>query len=59
MLNVTQVKNDVKCCPIVTKFGTLIDNMSRTGLYVCQIFFDNFMININFGIGFLHVKVKY
>ena len=31
-------KNDVKWCPIVTKFGTLIDNMSRTGLYDCHIF---------------------
>ena len=24
--------------PIVTKFGTLIENMSRTGLYDCHIF---------------------
>ena len=38
MLNVAQVKNDVKWRPIVTKFGTLIDNMSRTGLYQCHIF---------------------
>ena len=37
--------------PIVTKFGTLIENMSRTGLY------DDFMSYINCGgIGVLHVK---
>ena len=33
--------------------------MSRTGLYDCHIFrflFDNFMSNINCGIGVLHVK---
>ena len=28
----------VKWRPIVTKFGTLIENMSRTGLYDCHIF---------------------
>ena len=38
MLNVAHVKNDVKWRPIVTKFGTLIENMSRTGLYNCHIF---------------------
>ena len=38
MLNVAHVKNDVKWRAIVTKFGTLIDNMSRTGLYDCHIF---------------------
>ena len=38
MLNVAHVKNDVKWLPIVTKFGTLIGNMSRTGLYDCHIF---------------------
>ena len=38
MLNVAHVKNDVKWRPIVTKFGTLIENMSRTGLYDCHIF---------------------
>ena len=57
MLNVTHVKNDVKQCPIVTKFGTLIGNMSRTGLYDCPIFtifVDDFMINSNFGMGVLH-----
>ena len=62
MLNVTHVKNEVKQCLIVTKFGTLIGNMSRTGLYdchICTIFFTDFMINSNFGIGVLHVKVKY
>ena len=62
MLNVAHVKIDVKCRPIVTKFGTLIDNMSRTGLYdrhIFQILFDDFMRNSNFGIGVLHVKVKY
>ena len=37
MLNVAHVKNDVKWRPIVTKFGTLIENMSRTGLYDCHI----------------------
>ena len=31
-------QNDVKWRPIVTKFGILIENMSRTGLYVCHIF---------------------
>ena len=59
MLNVTHVKNDVKYCPIVIKFGTLICNMSRTGLYDCHIFLDDFMRNSNFGIGVLHVKVRY
>ena len=38
MLNVAHVKNDVKWRQIVTKFGTLIENMSRTGLYDCHIF---------------------
>ena len=38
MLNVAHVKHDVKWGPIVTKFCTLIDNMSRTGLYDCHIF---------------------
>ena len=38
MLNVAHAKNDVKWRPIVTKFGTLIENMSRTGLYDCHIF---------------------
>ena len=48
MLNVVHVKNDVKWRPIVTKFGTLIENMSRTGLYDChilKIFFEDFMRN--------------
>ena len=47
---------------LVTKFGTLIGNMSRTELYDCPIFtifVDDFMINSNFGMGVLHVKVKY
>ena len=38
MLNVAHVTNDVKWRPIVTTFGTLIENMSRTGLYDCHIF---------------------
>ena len=62
MLNVTHVKNDVKWSPIVTKFGTLIDNMNRTRLHdyhIFQILFDDFMRNSNFGIGILHIKVKY
>ena len=62
MLNVAHVKNDVKWRPIVTKFGTLIENMSRTRLqyyHIFQILFDDFMRNSNFGIGVLHVKVKY
>ena len=62
MLNVAHVKNDVKWRPIVTKFGTLLENMSRTGLYDCHIFLifiDNFMRISNFGMGVLHVKVKY
>ena len=59
MLNVAHVTNDVKWRPIDTTFGTLIDNMSRTGLYDCHIFLiflDDFMSNINCGIGVLHVK---
>ena len=62
MLNVAHVTNDVKWRPIVTTFGTLIQNMSRTELYDCrifQIFIDNFMRISNFGMGVLHVKVKY
>ena len=62
MLNVAHVKNDVKWRPIITKFGTLIENISRTGLYDChifKIFIDNFMRISNFGMGVLHVKVKY
>ena len=46
----------------VAKFGTLIENISRTGLYDChilKIFLDDFMRNSNFGIGVLHVKFKY
>ena len=46
MLNVAHIKNDVKLLPIVTKFGILIENMSRTGQYDCHIFyifFDDFM----------------
>ena len=38
LLHVAHVKNYVKWRPIVTKFGTLIENMSRTGLYDCHIF---------------------
>ena len=59
MLNVAHVTNDVEWRPIITTFGTLIENMSRTGLYDChifQIFVDDFMSNINCGIGVLHVK---
>ena len=59
MLNVAHVTNDAKWRPIVTTFGTLIEHMSRTGLYDChifQIFLDDFMSNINCGIGVLHVK---
>ena len=59
MLNVAHVTNDVNWGPIVTTFYTLIDTMSRTGLYDCHILrflFDNFMSNINCGIGVLHVK---
>ena len=62
MLNVAHVKNDVKWRPVVAKFRTLIENMSRTGLYDCHIFLifiDNFMRITNFGMGDLHVKVKY
>ena len=60
MLNVAHVKNDAKWRPIVTKFGTLMEHMSRTGLYDCHIFFiGNFMRISNFGMGVLHVKVKY
>ena len=43
----------------VTKFATLIENMSRTGLYDRHVFrfsFDDFMRNSNFGIGVLHVN---
>ena len=58
MLNVAHVTNDVKWRPIVTTFGTMIENISRMGLYDCHIFgfFDDFMSNINCGIGVLHVK---
>ena len=62
MLNVAHVKNDVKWRPIVTKFGTLIENMNRKGLYDChifKIFIDNLMRISNFSMGVLHVKVKY
>ena len=38
MLNVAHATNDVKWRPIVTTFGTLIENMSRTGMYDCHIF---------------------
>ena len=59
MLNVAHVKNDVKWRPIVTKFGTLIEHMSRTGLYDChilKIFIDNFMRISNFGMEFYMLK---
>ena len=62
MLNVTHVKNDIKWRPIVTKFGTLIEIMSRMRLHdyhILKILFDDYMRNSNFGIGVLHVKVKY
>ena len=62
MLNVAHVKNDVKWRPIVTKFGTLIDNMSKMMLHdyhIFKILFDDYMRNSTFGIGVLHVKVKY
>ena len=62
MLNVAHVKNDVKCRPMVTKFGTLIDNMSSMRLHdyhILNILFDDYMRNSNFDIGVLHVKVKY
>ena len=62
MLNVAHVKNYFKLRPIVTKFGTLIENMSKTGLYyyhIFLIFIDYFMRISNFGMGVLHVKVKY
>ena len=49
LLNVAHVTHYVKWRPIVTTFGTLIENISR-------IFFDDFMSNINCGIGVLHVK---
>ena len=61
MLNVAHVTNDAKWRPIVTTFGTLIENMSRAGLYDCHIYFifyDDFMSNINCGIGVLHVKCQ-
>ena len=37
-VKVAHVTNDVKWRPIVTTFGTLIENISRTGLYDCHIF---------------------
>ena len=46
----------------ITKFGTMIDNMSRMRLneyHILKIFVDYFMRNSNFGIAVLHVKVKY
>ena len=48
MLNVAHVKNDVKWRPIVTKFGTLIENMNRKGLYDCRIFW--FLLTILWGL---------
>ena len=42
--------------PIVTKFGTLIENMSRTGLYDLPYFIDNFRRVITFGMGVVHVS---
>ena len=38
-LCIAHVKNDVKWHPMVTKFGALIENMSRTGMYDCHIIF--------------------
>ena len=38
LLHVAQVTNDAKWRPIVITFGTLIENVSRTGLYDCHIF---------------------
>ena len=45
MLNVTHVTNDVKLSPIVTTFGTLIENMSRTGC-MTAIFFLTILLAI-------------
>ena len=62
MLNVAHVKIDVKWRPIVTKFGAMIDNMGRMMLHeyhIFKIFVDDFMRNIFFGMGVLHVIVKY
>ena len=59
MLNVAHATYDVKWRLIVTTFDTLIDNKSRTGMYDWRIFkisVDNFMSNINCGIGVLHAK---
>ena len=59
MLNVAHVKNDVKWRPIITKFGTMIDNMSRMRLHeyhILKIFVDDFMRNSNFGIEFYMLK---
>ena len=58
MLNVAHVKSDVKWLPICHQIW-LIENMSRTGLHDCLFFIDDFKRNSNFGIGVLHVKVKY
>ena len=38
MLNVPHVTNNVKWHPIITEFATLIENMSRTRLHDCHIF---------------------
>ena len=38
MLNVATRHKWLKWRPIVTTFGTLIENMSRTGLYDCHMF---------------------
>ena len=51
--------NDFRLSPSLAH--CMVDNMSRTGLYDCHIFFiffDDFKRNSNFGIGVLHVKVK-
>ena len=61
MLNIAHVTNDVKWRPIVNTFGTLIENMSRTGCMTAIFlrFFDNFMSNINCGKEFYMLNVKY
>ena len=46
----------------ISKFGTLIDNMCRMRLHdyhIFKILFDDYMRNSNFGIGVVHVNVKY
>ena len=55
--NVTHVTHDVKWRPIVTTFGTLIENIRIWVLL--PYFFDDFTSNISCSIGVLHVNTPF